>query len=43
MEYVKADDEEKLAKYIFTGKFPYGISNQNEMFDTKNLSLELGE
>ena len=39
MEYVKADDKEQLAKYIFTGKFPYEIKEQDKIFKTENLSL----
>lgn len=39
MKYVKADDKEQLAKYIFTGKFPYEIKEQDKIFKTENLSL----
>ena len=39
MEYVKADDKEQLAKYIFTGKFPYEIKEQDKILKTEILSL----
>ena len=39
MKYVTSDDNEKLAKYIFTGKFPYEVKEQNKIFKIENLSL----
>ena len=39
MKYVTSDDKEKLRKYIFEGKFPYEIKEQEKIFKTENLSL----
>ena len=40
MKYVTSDDKEKLKKYIFEGKFPYEIKEQEKIFKTENLSLD---
>lgn len=40
MKYVISDDKEKLKKYIFEGKFPYEIKEQEKIFKTENLSLD---
>ena len=40
MKYVTSDDKEKLRKYIFEGKFPYEIKEQEKIFKTENLSLD---
>lgn len=40
MKYVTLDDKEKLKKYIFEGKFPYEIKEQEKIFKTENLSLD---
>ena len=40
MKYVTSDDKEKLKKYIFEGKFPYEIKDQEKIFKTENLSLD---
>ena len=32
--------KEKLKKYIFEGKFPYEIKEQEKIFKTENLSLD---
>lgn len=39
MKYVTSEDKEKLKKYIFEGKFPYEIKEQEKIFKTENLSL----
>lgn len=39
MKYVTSDDKEKLKKYIFEGKFPYEVKEQEKIFKTENLSL----
>ncbi|ASQ48610.1 hypothetical protein BCB68_06535 [Leptotrichia sp. oral taxon 498] len=40
MKYVTSEDKEKLKKYIFEGKFPYEIKEQEKIFKTENLSLD---
>ena len=40
MKYVTSDDKEKLKKYIFEGKFPYEVKEQEKIFKTENLSLD---
>ena len=40
MKYVTSEDKEKLKKYIFEGKFPYEIKDQEKIFKTENLSLD---
>ena len=40
MKYVTSDDKEKLRKYIFEGKFPYEVKEQEKIFKTENLSLD---
>ena len=40
MKYVTSDDKEKMKKYIFEGKFPYEIKEQEKIFKTENLSLD---
>lgn len=40
IKYVTSDDKEKLKKYIFEGKFPYEIKEQEKIFKTENLSLD---
>ena len=40
MKYVTSDDKEKLKKYIFEGKFPYEVKDQEKIFKTENLSLD---
>ena len=40
MKYVTSDDKEKLRKYIFEGKFPYEVKEQEKIFETENLSLD---
>lgn len=40
MKYVTSEDKEKLRKYIFEGKFPYEIKEQEKIFKTENLSLD---
>ena len=40
MKYVRSDDKEKLRKYIFEGKFPYEVKEQEKIFKTENLSLD---
>ena len=39
MKYVTSDDKEKLRKYIFEGRFPYEVKEQEKIFKTENLSL----
>ena len=40
MKYVTSDDKEKLKKYIFEGRFPYEVKEQEKIFKTENLSLD---
>ena len=40
MKYVTSEDKEKLKKYIFEGKFPYEVKEQEKIFKTENLSLD---
>ena len=40
MKYVTSDDKEKLRKYIFEGRFPYEVKEQEKIFKTENLSLD---
>ena len=40
MKYVTSEDKEKLRKYIFEGKFPYEVKEQEKIFKTENLSLD---
>ena len=40
INYVTSEDKEKLKKYIFEGKFPYEIKEQEKIFKTENLSLD---
>lgn len=40
MKYMTSEDKEKLKKYIFEGKFPYEIKDQEKIFKTENLSLD---
>ena len=40
IKYVTSDDKEKLKKYIFEGKFPYEVKEQEKIFKTENLSLD---
>lgn len=40
MKYVTSEDKEKLKKYIFEGKFPYEIKDEEKIFKTENLSLD---
>ena len=40
MKYVTSDDKENLKKYIFEGRFPYEVKEQEKIFKTENLSLD---
>ena len=40
MKYVTSEDKEKLKKYIFEGRFPYEVKEQEKIFKTENLSLD---
>ena len=43
MKYVTSDDKENLKKYIFEGRFPYEVKEQEKIFKTENLSLDQEE
>ena len=40
MKYVTSDDKENLRTYIFDGRFPYEVKEQEKIFKTENLSLD---
>ena len=40
IKYVTSDDKENLKKYIFEGRFPYEVKEQEKIFKTENLSLD---